>query len=119
MKVRLLLDENLPPRLAMALRRSCPDLDVLRVGSPDAPARGTLDPELLVYLERTGRILVTDNRRTIPGHVADLYAAGGCHSGIFYVRPATALQLLVEALVLVWEASEAEEWVSQQVWIPF
>jgi len=32
MKVRYLIDENLPPRLATALRRLDPTVDVLRVG---------------------------------------------------------------------------------------
>ena len=47
MKVRFLLDENLSPRLKPALLRLESTIDVLRVGDPDAPPLGTLDPDLL------------------------------------------------------------------------
>ena len=62
MKVRFLLDENLPPRLKVAILRFNPAIDVLRVGAPDTPPLGTLDPELLRYLELSQRLLVTNNR---------------------------------------------------------
>ena len=62
MKVRFLLDENLSPRLKAALLRLSPTLDVVRVGDPGAPSLGTLDPDVLRYLELSQRILVTSNR---------------------------------------------------------
>lgn len=51
MKVRFLLDENLPPKLKVAIKRFNPAIDVRRVGDPDTPPLGTLDPELLRYLK--------------------------------------------------------------------
>ena len=51
MKVRFLLDENLSPRLKLAVFRLNPELDILRVGDPGTPSLGTLDPEILIYLE--------------------------------------------------------------------
>lgn len=62
MKVRFLLDENLPPRLTVAILRFNSAIDVRRVGDPDMPPLGTLDPELLRYLELSQRLLVTNNR---------------------------------------------------------
>ncbi len=47
MKVRFLLDENLPPRLKRLLLGAEPTLDVLRVGEGSAPGFGTKDPDLL------------------------------------------------------------------------
>jgi len=61
MKVRFLLDENLSPRLKAALLRLSPTLDVVRVGDPGAPSLGTLDLDVLRYLELSQRILVTSN----------------------------------------------------------
>jgi len=61
-KVRFLLDENLSPRLKVAVFRLNPALDVLRVGDSDTLPLGTLDPELLRYLELSQRLLVTNNR---------------------------------------------------------
>ncbi|MBD2409406.1 hypothetical protein FACHB389_13070 [Nostoc calcicola FACHB-389] len=62
MKVRFLLDENLSPKLKTAVLRFNPAIDILRVGDAEAPPLGTLDPEILRYLELSQRILVTDNR---------------------------------------------------------
>lgn len=69
MKVRFLLDENLSPKLKVAVLRLNPTIDILRVGDADAPPLGTLDPELLRFLELSQRLLVTDNRKSMPGHL--------------------------------------------------
>ena len=44
MRVRFLLDENLSPDLRTAVQGFDPQIDIVRVGDPDAPALGTLDP---------------------------------------------------------------------------
>ena len=118
MKVRFLLDENLTPRLKAALLRYNPEIDVLRVGEAGAPPLGTLDPDILTYLEAAQRVLITDNRRSMPGHIADHFAGGRHHWGIFQVRPNAAIGQLVEAICLLAEASEAEEWKNQLRWLP-
>jgi hypothetical protein len=59
MKIRFLLDENLSPKLKFAVLRLNPAIDIVRVRDPDAPLLGTLDPELLRYLEVFQRLLVT------------------------------------------------------------
>lgn len=69
MKVRFLLDENEPPRLKAALLRFDPVIDILRVGESGAPQLGTLDPDILCYLELSQRILVTSNRVSMPAHI--------------------------------------------------
>jgi len=81
MNVRFLLDENLPPRLKAALWRYDAAVDVLRVGDEGAPVLGTLDPDILPYLEATQRFLVTDNRSSIPSYAADHLAAGATIGG--------------------------------------
>jgi hypothetical protein len=117
-KPRLLLDENLSPALRDALLRHDPTIDVLRVGDAGAPALSTPDPAILTYLEQHQRILITDNRASIPGHVADHLAAGGQHWGIFTIRPRAGLAEIIEALILLCEASSADEWHNAMRWIP-
>lgn len=118
MKVRFLLDENQSPRLKIALARLIPNADVLRVGDSTAPELGTSDPDLLRYLALTQRALITADRTTIPAHVEAHRMTGGRHWGIFWVRPRTPIGRLTEALQLIWEASEAEDWVNQENWLP-
>ena len=119
MKVRFLLDENLSGRLKLALLRLEPDIDIVRVGEPHAPASGTLDPDILVYVEATQRLLVTDNRRSMPAHLELHWQQGRQIWGLLWVRPNTSIGQLAQALQLIWSASEAEEWINQLDWIPF
>lgn len=119
MKVRFLIDENLPPRLKTSLLRLNPDIDVVRVGEPETPAYGTPDADLLCYLETSQRLLVTDNRTSMPGHLTNHWSQARHIWGLLWVRPRTPVSKLAQDLLLVWEASEAEEWLDCLDWIPF
>jgi len=118
MKVRFLLDENLSPRIKIALLRYNPAIDVLRIGDPNAPALGTPDPDVLNYLEVSQRILVTFNRASMPDHIKAHWASGGHLWGIIWIRSNTPVGLLAKELFLIWEASESEEWIDRLSWIP-
>ena len=39
--------------------------------------------------------------------------------GLFWVRPTTTMGKLAEELIIIWETSEAEEWINVVDWIPF
>ncbi len=119
MKVRFLLDENLPPKLKLAVQRFNPDIDIIRVGEPEAPPLGTLDPELLNYLEISQRLLVTDNRNSMGGHLQDHWGKGGHIWGLVWLRPNGTIRTWAESLVLIWEITEAEEWLDKLDWIPY
>jgi len=122
MTIRYLIDENLPPALRDGLLRRNEQIDVLRVGDPSAPAFGTKDAPLLLWCEYERTILVTDDRKTMSGHVANHYALGHMHWGIFRVRPGTlvwAFGDILDTLHLVWVTSEVQEWQHAMEWIPF
>jgi hypothetical protein len=101
MKVRFLLDENMDPALMIALRRREPIIDSLRVGDPEAPARGAPDPAVLRFAEGTQRVLITSNRASMDSHLAAHYAAGGHHWGIPRPRHGASLGRIIEELYLM------------------
>ncbi|MDF5728104.1 MAG: DUF5615 family PIN-like protein [Rhizonema sp. PD38] len=119
MKLRFLLDENLSPKLKAAALRLNSAIDILRVGDPDAPSLGTLDPDILCYLELSQRVLVTDNRKSIPRHLEEHWEAGGHIWGLVWLRPSGTIGSWAEALFLIWDTTEAEEWLDKIDWIPF
>ena len=119
MKIRFLIDENLPPRLKLAVLRLNPTIDILRIGDPGTPSLGTLDPDILRYLELSQRLLITDNRNSMPEHLEAHWKTEGRIWGLFWVRPNTLLSRLAQELLLIWETSEAEEWIDILDWIPF
>lgn len=118
MRVRFLLDEDISPRMRAAILRREPQIDILRVGDEAAPPLKTLDYQILIHLEEHRRLLITLNRASMPNHVADHLSAGRHHWGVLRVRPRTSMSVLVEDVVLIWEASEAEDWVDQFDWLP-
>lgn len=118
MKPRFLIDDNEPPRLKSALLRLNPAIDVFRIGDPGAPATGATDAEVLAFGELSGRILVTADRRTMPGHVDAHVKAGGRVWGVVWVRTGTPISVIARELALIWAATEAEEWLDVLEWIP-
>jgi predicted nuclease of predicted toxin-antitoxin system len=76
-KPRFLLDENMPHALREALRRVEPAVDVQVMGEVGCPPLENEDLELLAWIERENRILVSRNRRTMPQHFATHLQAMG------------------------------------------
>ena len=109
MILRYLVDENLGNTLVAALRERDPDLEIWRVGDPGAPPLGTLDPEILVWCEQHNLVLVTNNRHSMPIHLAAHLAADRHVPGIFVINPGLSIGEIVGILILAAHASLADE----------
>src|SRR6202047_142295 len=115
MRVRFQADADLDGRILRGLRRTAPEIDIRTSG--DAGLAGLGDPEVLRIAADSGRILVRQDRRTVPVHFAR-FTPGAQSPGVILVRESTSISTAIEDLVLIWNASEAEEWVDRLVWIP-
>ena len=118
MNPRFLLDEHINHAIQRQLRRLDAHIDVLAIGDPGAPLAGTLDPDILDWLDENGYILVTENRRTIPTHLTEHWTVGRHIPGIFWVRPGVGIGRVIEELYLIWAASTGEEYQDRAVFIP-
>ena len=108
MKPRFQADADFNQNIVRALRRRQPEIDFQ--SADDAGLRGLDDSGVLAIVAPEGRILVTHDRHTMPQHFADFVTAR--HSpGVFLLSQSLPISLAVEELLLVWEASEAEEWI--------
>ena len=96
MKPSFLLDENLSPRLKLAILRLNSEIDILRVGDINAPALGTLDPQILIYLQQSQRILLTNNRKSMPEHLEAHWNDDGFIWGLFWLRLKATIRELAE-----------------------
>jgi hypothetical protein len=119
MKIKFLLDENLSKRIKYAVIRINTKIDILCVGDFGAPTLGTLDPEILIYLEKSQRILITDNRKSMPQHLQDHWQNNRQIWGLFWIKENTNIGEIAENIYLLWEISEAEEWINVVDWLPF
>ncbi|MBI5876329.1 MAG: DUF5615 family PIN-like protein [Chloroflexi bacterium] len=98
MKIAYLFDENMNPRFRTTVFRYYPEIDVQQIGEERAPALGTSDSEILHYLERSRRVLVTDNRKSMPAHIDAHLRTGHHHWGIFVVSKHAPFKSLADAL---------------------
>ena len=116
-RVRYLLDENLPRRLKNQLIFHEPSMEVVLVGENQAPPLGTPDPD--IRLEESNFILVSRNRSTMPMHLKEHIAKKRHVPGILIIRKGILMGKLIEDLLLIWGASEPEEYRDQIVYLPF
>jgi hypothetical protein len=118
MKMRFLLDEHFSTRLAAAVQHRNPLIDVLRVGDAGAPPLATPDPAILDYLSTSQRALITRNRRSMHQHYGDHLAKEKTHWGIFVAARRLTTRDIAEQIELLWEASDAEEWIDRLQTLP-
>ncbi len=115
MRVKFQADADLDGRILRGLRRVAPEIDIL--AAADAGLTGLTDPEVLRIAADSGRILVSQDRRTMPAHFTR-FSSHARTPGVILLREAIPISTAIEELALIWNASEAEEWVNRIVWIP-
>ncbi len=121
MSVQYLLDENLPPLYQEQLLRYQSDLTVLIIGELSAistPAKGTLDPEILIWCESNNFILVTNNRTSMPVHLDEHLSQYRQVPGIFVLRPKATIGQIIDDLILIALAGEPQEYQNRITYIP-
>ena len=115
MRVRFQADANLDERIGRGLRRRAPAVDFQTAHA--ARLKGLPDDAVLALCADEGRVLVTQDRRTMAAHFRQ-FAAGRESPGVILVRRHAALTVVIDELHMIWEASVAEEWRNQIAWIP-
>jgi len=116
--MRYLLDEHIAPVLRRELLRAAPTLEVWIIGDPGAPPRGTLDPDILMWCEVNNFCLVTNNRKSMPRHLADHLGIGHHMPGILVVNVAMTMGQMIDELVLIAGASADEEYDDLIIYLP-
>jgi hypothetical protein len=117
MAVGYLLDENVD----VAYRDQLIDRgswSVSVVGVQDAPPKRTTDPDILVWCESNGFMLVTNNRRTMPRHLADHLAAGRHVPGIVMLDDDLGIGGNIDELLLIAGASLSGEFRDRIIYLP-
>jgi hypothetical protein len=112
---RFQADADLDGRIIRGLRRAAHKIDIGTAA--DAKLEGLSDADVLRILADPGRLLVSQDRRTMPAHFAR-YAAAAQSPGVILLRGAIPVATAIDELLLIWSASEAEEWIGRLVWIP-
>ncbi len=109
MKVRFQADADLNEIIVTALLRREPSIDFQTATA--AGLSGRSDTDVLALAADWGRLLVTHDRRTMPNHFA-AFIATRSSPGVLIVSKKLPIRRVVEDLLLVWVATEAEEWTN-------
>lgn len=115
---RLVCDEDQHPGLLAALKQLASQIDLIRVGDTGAPPTETEDPDLLVAAEALGRVLVTGDRKTMPVHLTNHFAAGHHTAGTILLRGGFSLGRLAQEIIDEWATTTADEWIDRTIYLP-
>jgi predicted nuclease of predicted toxin-antitoxin system len=115
-KIRFQADADLNQDIVTGVLRREPRVDFRTAA--ESGLRSLSDPEVLTLAASAGRILVSHDRRTMPRAFAD-FVRSSTSPGVLIVSQKTDLLTAIEGVLLVWSASEAEEWTNQLGTIPF
>jgi len=113
-----LLDENVPLVIQSQLAQMEPDLTVYAIGDETAPDKGTPDPDILIWIERHGCLLITNNRATMPIHLQEHLAQGRHIHGIVQLPKRMDISQVLEDLRLIYLIAEPDEFKDQIVYLP-
>ena len=108
MTLRLLIDQDLDQDILRGLQQRVPGLDAitaLEAGRSRAP-----DPDLLAWAAKEGRVTITHDQRTMPGHAADLMAAGENIAGVIVISRRLPIKRVLDDLEIIVLCSEPNEW---------
>ena len=110
MKVRFQADADLNQIILRAILRREPTIDFQTAQA--AKLSGLGDEDVLALAAKAGRLLVTHDRKTIPHHFAE-FITFQTSPGVLIVPQKLRVATAVEDLILIWEESEAGEWINR------
>ena len=115
MTPRFLADADFNHKIVLGLRRREPAIDFW--DARRAGVIGVPDSEVLRIAADDGRILVAHDRKTMPKHFGE-FIASRSYPGVLIVSKKLPISSVVDHLLLIWAAAEAEEWENIIVSLP-
>ena len=114
--IRFLADADLNEGIVAGCLRREPEMDFLSANEADL--EGVPDPEVLALAAAQDRILVSHDFQTMPRHFGDFLQAGNSSPGVLVVPQRLPVGDAIDELVLIWGASDADEWRDRILRIP-
>jgi hypothetical protein len=113
---RFLADEDLRRAIVTATRRLEPTLEFAI--AQDVGLQGVPDPEVLEFANANGLLVVSHDVNTMKAAAEARIADGRGVSGLFLAPQRHPVRAVAESLVLIWAASQAEEWGDRIQYLP-
>jgi hypothetical protein len=114
---RFLADQDFNEHIIQGVLRHEPAIEFKRLR--DIGLDTKTDFDVLDYAAKENWIVVSHDVNTMSAAASERSSSGNPVHGLFLVHQRSALGPVIDCLVLVWAASEAEEWLSRVVFLPF
>lgn len=115
MKVRFQADADLNQTILLAAVRKEPGIDFRSAG--EAGLRGVPDDQVLARAAEANRILLSHDGKTMPDEFGRFVEAEES-PGLILIPQHLPVSRAVEELILVWAATDPEEWINRVCWLP-
>ncbi|MGH9222143.1 MAG: DUF5615 family PIN-like protein [Vicinamibacterales bacterium] len=115
MAVRFQADADFNQIIVSAVTRRIPSID-FRTASVTRLA-GLDDPAVLAKAAEDGRILVTHDQSTMPGHFRQ-FIGSQTSPGLIVVSQQLSIRQVADDLILIWSATTPEEWANRIAYLP-
>ena len=115
MKTKFQADADLNRKIVDGLRLREPAIDLWT--AREGGVIGKPDPEVLRLAAESGRVLISHDQNTMPRHFTD-FLQGRSSPGLIIVPQDVRVGMAIEELLMIWVASEAEEWVNVFDFVP-
>ena len=114
--IRFAADENFNHTITRGLLRRQPDLDVVRV--QDVGLVGAKDEVVLEWAASEGRVLLTQDARTITKLAFHRVRMAKPMPGVIEIRRKVPVHVAIEELLVIAECSQPNEWEGQVLYVP-
>jgi predicted nuclease of predicted toxin-antitoxin system len=114
--IRFMADADLKEAIVGGCRRREPAIDFRSAN--EANLEGVHDPEVLALAAAEDRVLVSHDFKTMPRHFRDFLQARGSSPGVILIPQHMPIGEAIEELLLIWGASDAEEWKNRWQALP-
>jgi predicted nuclease of predicted toxin-antitoxin system len=112
----LAADGSVHGHITRGLRRSEPDIDLVRV--EEAGLRGSMDPIVLEWAAAEGRVLVTQDERTMVGFAWDRVRAGLPMPGVVVRGKSVTIRRALDELLVIACCGQPEDFKDQVRFLP-
>jgi hypothetical protein len=113
---RFLADHDLNEHLVRGVGRREPAIEFIR--ARDIGMHERSDAEVLTYAAEHQLIVVSHDVNTMPANAYTRIRAGAPVAGLLMVKQSDPVGIVIADLMLIWSASEAEEWQNVVEFLP-
>lgn len=109
MKIKFQADADLREEIVKGIRRRVPEIDFQTANEADL--EGVPDPDVWAIAARDDRILVTNDRQTMPTHFAEFILEHSC--GVLLLSKKMSTKKAIDHLILIWSVAEPAEYIDR------